>query len=91
GKRIKFLPKTTFRYVWEETLYHKNTKREDAVTALNNFNNAQKIAEEKITNIISSMKSELETAQNILSTDENALKVANNRVTALTSDNADKV
>ncbi|HEM5984688.1 TPA: LPXTG cell wall anchor domain-containing protein [Streptococcus suis] len=91
GKRIKFLPKTTFRYVWEETLYHKNTKREDAVTALNNFNNAQKIAEEKITNIISSMKSELVTAQNILSTDENALKVANNRVTALTSDNADKV
>lgn len=91
GKRIKFLPKTTFRYVWEETLYHKNTKREDAVTALNNFNNAQKIAEEKITNIILSMKSELVTAQNILSTDENALKVANNRVTALTSDNADKV
>ncbi|MGO0078072.1 LPXTG cell wall anchor domain-containing protein [Streptococcus suis] len=91
GKRIKFLPKTTFRYVWEETLYHKNTKREDAVTTLNNFNNAQKIAEEKITNIISSMKSELVTAQNILSTDENALKVANNRVTALTSDNADKV
>lgn len=91
GKRIKFLPKTTFRYVWEETLYHKNTKREEAVAALATFNADQKTAELAIASAISTVKTDLATAQNQLSTDEKALKLANERVTALTSDNADKV
>ncbi|NQP31913.1 LPXTG cell wall anchor domain-containing protein [Streptococcus suis] len=91
GKRIKFLPKTTFRYIWEETLYHKNTKREEAVVALTNFNATQKTAEQTIASAISTVKTDLVTAQNKLSADEKALKLANERVTALTADNAVKV
>lgn len=91
GKRIKFLPKTTFRYIWEETLYHKNTKREEAISNLNNFNTRQTTAEAAIASTISSVKSELATAQQILETDEKALIVANERVSALTADNAEKV
>lgn len=91
GKRTKFLPKTTFRYVWEETLYHKNTKREEAINALTNFNTTQEAAEKAIAQTISIMKSDLTTAQNTLLTDEKALENATNRVTELTADNAVKV
>ncbi|HEM3624995.1 TPA: LPXTG cell wall anchor domain-containing protein [Streptococcus suis] len=91
GKRIKFLPKTTFRYIWEETLYHKNTKREEAVVALTNFNATQKVAEQAIASAISTVKTDLVTAQNKLSADEKALKLANDRVAELTADNSVKV
>ncbi|MGU7915741.1 LPXTG cell wall anchor domain-containing protein [Streptococcus suis] len=91
GKRIKFLPKTTFRYVWEETLYHKNTKREEAVADLTNFNVTQKIKEQTISNGILTVKTDLATVQKQLSTDEKALKLANDRVAELTADNAKKL
>ncbi|HEM6205428.1 TPA: LPXTG cell wall anchor domain-containing protein [Streptococcus suis] len=91
GKRTKFLPKTTFRYVWEETLYHKNTKREEAINALTNFNTTQEVAEKAIAQTISIINSDLTTAQNTLLTDEKALENATNRVTELTADNAVKV
>ena len=38
GKRVKFLPKTTFRYVWNETVRHRNLKRDEALNKLNEFN-----------------------------------------------------
>ncbi|WP_105144277.1 LPXTG cell wall anchor domain-containing protein [Streptococcus suis] len=91
GKRIKFLPKTTFRYIWEETLYQKNTNRDEAVATLTNFNATQKAAEQAIASAISTVKTDLATAQNQLSTDEKALKLANDRVAVLTTDNAVKV
>jgi len=37
GKRVKFLPKTTFRYVWNETVRHRNLKRDEALNKLNEF------------------------------------------------------
>lgn len=59
--------------------------------ALTNFNATQKTAEQTIASAISTVKTDLVTAQNKLSADEKALKLANERVTALTADNAVKV
>lgn len=91
GKRIKFLPKTTFRYVWEESLYHKNTKREAAVAALNAFNSQQATAEQAISTAISSLSADLATAKTSLAKDEQDLSTANERVATLTADDAEKV
>ena len=46
GKRVKFLPKTTFRYVWNETVRYKNLKRDEALNKLNEFNRKQLELEE---------------------------------------------
>ncbi len=42
GKRVKFLPKTTFRYVWNEITHPKNPAYTKAKEALDSFNRKTK-------------------------------------------------
>lgn len=91
GKRVKFLPKTTFRYIWEEIVRRKNAKYEAATKALSEFNTKQAADEVAIAETLSKLKASLNTANQILSTDGKALESANAFLSSLTEDNAVKV
>ena len=59
GKRVKFLPKTTFRYVWNETVRHRNLKRDEALNKLDEFNRKQLELEENQTKKINKLNGDL--------------------------------
>ena len=91
GKRTKFLPKTTFKYVWEETVHHKNEKYSSAVERLKQFELASASEETKLqeqSSILSKNKQELESSQKVIG-DE--LSKTINRLNDLTKGNQEKL
>lgn len=91
GKRVKFLPKTTFVYVWNETTHPKNPVYAKAKEALDTFNAKQAKDEATISQKLATLNAEYDTAKNILEKDRVDLKNANDRVADLTKDNEEKV
>ena len=91
GKRVKFLPKTTFVYVWNETTHPKNPVYAKAKEALDTFNTKQAKDEATISQKLATLNAEYDTAKNILEKDRADLKNANDRVADLTKDNEEKV
>lgn len=91
GKRVKFLPKTTFVYVWNETTHPKNPVYAKAKEALDTFNAKQAKDEATISQKLATLNAEYNTAKNILEKDKADLKNANDRVADLTKDNEEKV
>lgn len=91
GKRVKFLPKTTFVYVWNETTHPKNPVYAKAKEALDTFNAKQAKDEATISQKLATLNAEYNTAKNILEKDKADLKNANDRVANLTKDNEEKV
>ena len=59
GKRVKFLPKITFRYVWNEKVRHRNLKRDEALNKLNEFNRKQLELEKNQTKKINKLNEDL--------------------------------
>lgn len=73
GKRVKFLPKITFRYVTEEEVTYENTKRTEADKALADYktSSAKDLADKSTQ--VTNLKTEKITAQNTLN--ENTAKL----------------
>ena len=70
---MKFLPKTTFRYVWNETVRHRNLKRDEALNKLNEFNKKQLELEESQTKKLNRLNEDLIKNKSILSKSEQNL------------------
>ena len=66
GKRVKFLPKTTFRYVWNETVRHRNLKRDEALNKLNEFNKKQLELEENQTKKLNRLNEDLNQSKELV-------------------------
>ena len=86
GKRVKFLPKTTFRYVWNETVRHRNLKRDEALNKLNEFSKKQLKLETKLNNKIYNLNNDLENKKNNLSNTEKELKRSEDLVEKITNE-----
>ncbi len=91
GKRVKFLPKTTFRYVWNETVRHRNLKRDEALNKLNEFNKKQSELEESQTKKLNRLNEDLMKNKNILSKSEKDLNQSKELVEKLTKQNEKKL
>lgn len=91
GKRVKFLPKTTFVYVWKETTHPKNPAHTQAKDALETFNKKQSQEESVASEKISVLNNELTIAKDTLNKDKQRLDAADQRVAELTKDNESKV
>lgn len=91
GKRVKFLPKTTFRYVWNETVRHRNLKRDEALNKLNEFNKKQLELEESQTKKLNRLNEDLIKNKNILSKSEQNLNQSKELVEKLTKQNEQKL
>lgn len=91
GKRVKFLPKTTFVYVWKETTHPKNPAFEKAEKALNEFKTQQEESEKKLTSALDGLNKQLNDAKVVLSAETTALTKANEKVAELTKSNEEKV
>lgn len=91
GKRVKFLPKTTFVYVWKETTHPKNPEFEKAQKALNEFKIQQEESEKKITSALDGLNNQLNDAKTVLNAETTALTKANEKVAELTKSNEEKV
>ena len=79
GKRVKFLPKTTFVYVWKETTHPKNPEFEKAQKALNEFKIQQEESEKKITSALDGLNNQLNDAKTVLNAETTALTKANEK------------
>ena len=86
GKRVKFLPKTTFRYVWNETVRHRNLKREEAINKLNEFSKKQLKLESEQNDKIYNLNNDLEKIKNNLLNAENELKRSEDLVEKITNE-----
>ena len=91
GKRVKFLPKTTFRYVWNEITYPKNPAYTKAKEALDSFNRKQKNEETLMRDKISSLNKNLTIAKTTLNTDQKNLDKTKKRLADLTKQNQSKL
>lgn len=87
GKRVKFLPKTTFRYVWNEITHPKNPAYTKAKEALDSFNRKQKNEETLMRDKISSLNKNLTIAKTTLNTDQKNLDKTKKRLADLTKQN----
>ncbi len=90
GKRVKFLPKTTFVYVWKETIHTKNPEFEKAKNVLDTFNDEQKKSEDVLTSTLDVYNKQLEKAKSVLEIATAALTEANVRVAELEKPNKEK-
>ena len=90
GKRVKFLPKTTFRYVWNEITHPKNPAYTKAKEALDSFNRKQKNEETLMRDKISSLNKNLTIAKTTLNTDQKNLDKTKKRLADLTKQNQSK-
>ncbi|MBJ6746518.1 LPXTG cell wall anchor domain-containing protein [Streptococcus sp. 121] len=91
GKRTKFLPKTTFKYVWEETVYHKNEKYSTAVENLKQFELESASEDKRLqehTSLLAKNKQELEASQKVT---VNKLNQSKERLNELTKGNQEKL
>ena len=91
GKRVKFLPKTTFRYVWNETVKHRNLKRDEALNKLNEFNKKQLELEESQIKKLNRLNEDLMKNKNVLSKSEEDLNQSKELVEKLTKQNEQKL
>ena len=91
GKRVKFLPKTTFRYVWNEITYPKNPAYTKAKEALDSFNRKQKNEETLMRDKISSLNKNITIAKTTLNTDQKNLDKTKKRLADLTKQNQSKL
>lgn len=91
GKRVKFLPKTTFVYVWKETTHPKNPVYAKAKEALDTFNTKQAKEEATAGQKLSTLSNNFSSIQAVLSKDKQDLDVANKRLDALTKENEAKI
>ena len=91
GKRVKFLPKTTFVYVWKETTHPKNPAFEKAQEALNEFKTKQEESEKKLTSALDGLNKQLDDAKTVLNAETTALTKANEKVAELTKSDEEKV
>lgn len=86
GKRVKFLPKTTFKYVWNETVRHRNLKRDEALNKLNQFSKKQLKLESEQNDKIYNLNNDLENKKNNLLNAENELKRSEDLVEKITNE-----
>nr|WP_306806763.1 hypothetical protein [Streptococcus sp. HMSC063B03] len=91
GKRVKFLPKTTFRYVWNEITHPKNPAYTKAKEALDSFNRKQKNEETLMRDKLSSLNKNLTIAKTTLNTDQKNLDKTKKRLADLTKQNQSKL
>lgn len=91
GKRVKFLPKTTFVYVWKETTHPKNPVYAKAKDALDTFNAKQAMEESTASQRLATLSNNFSSIQAVLSKDKQDLDVANKRLDALTKENEAKI
>ena len=91
GKRVKFLPKTTFVYVWKETTHPKNPEFEKAKNALDTFNDAQKKSEALLATKLDGYNKQLDEAKSVLEIATANLTKANEKVAELTKSNEEKL
>ena len=91
GKRVKFLPKITFRYVWNEITHPKNPAYTKAKEALDNFNRKQRNEEAVVNEKISSLSKNLTIAKTNLNKDQKELDKNKKRLADLTKQNQSKL
>ena len=91
GKRVKFLPKITFRYVWNEITHPKNPAYTKAKDALDNFNRKQRNEEAVVNEKISSLSKNLTIAKTTLDKDKKELDKSKKRLVDLTKQNEAKL
>lgn len=91
GKRVKFLPKITFRYVWNEITHPKNPAYTKAKEALDNFNRKQRNEETIVNGKISSFNNNLTIAKTTLDKDKKELDKSKKRLVDLTKQNEAKL
>ena len=91
GKRVKFLPKTTFRYVWNEITHPKNPAYTKAKEALDNFNRKQRNEEIVANEKLSSLNNNLTIAKTTLDKDKKELDKSKKRLVDLTKQNEAKL
>lgn len=91
GKRVKFLPKITFRYVWNEITHPKNPAYTKAKEALDNFNRKQRNEETIVNGKISSFNNNLTIAKTTLDKDKKELDKSEKRLVDLTKQNEAKL
>ena len=91
GKRVKFLPKTTFRYVWNEITHPKNPAYTKAKEALDNFNRKQRNEETMANEKLSSLNNNLTIAKTTLDKDKKELDKSKKRLVDLTKQNEAKL
>ena len=91
GKRVKFLPKITFRYVWNEITHPKNPAYTKAKEALDNFNRKQRNEETIVNGKISSFNNNLTVVKTTLNKDQKELDKNKKRLADLTKQNQSKL
>ena len=91
GKRVKFLPKITFRYVWNEITHPKNSAYTKAKEALDNFNRKQRNEETVANEKLSSLNNNLTIAKTTLDKDKKELDRFKKRLVDLTKQNEAKL
>ena len=91
GKRVKFLPKITFRYVWNEITHPKNPAYTKAKEALDSFNRKQRNEEALMRDKLSSLNKNLTIAKTTLNTDQKNLDKTKKRLADLTKQNQSKL
>lgn len=91
GNRVKFLPKITFRYVWNEITHPKNPAYTKAKEALDNFNRKQRNEETIVNAKISSFNNNLTIAKTTLDKDQKELDKNKKRLADLTKQNQSKL
>lgn len=91
GKRVKFLPKITFRYVWNEITHPKNPAYTKAKEALDNFNRKQRNEETVANEKLSSLNNNLTIAKTTLDKDKKELDKSKKRLVDLTKQNEAKL
>ena len=91
GKRVKFLPKTTFRYVWNEITHPKNPAYIKAKEALDSFNRKQRNEETLMRDKLSSLNKNLTIAKTTLKTDQKNLDKTKKHLADLTKQNQSKL
>ena len=91
GKRVKFLPKITFRYVWNEITHPKNPAYTKAKEALDNFNRKRRNEETVANEKLSSLNNNLTIAKTTLDKDKKELDKSKKRLVDLTKQNEAKL
>ena len=91
GKRVKFLPKIIFRYVWNEITHPKNPAYTKAKEALDNFNRKQRNEETVANEKLSSLNNNLTIAKTTLDKDKKELDKSKKRLVDLTKQNEAKL
>ena len=91
GKRVKFLPKITFRYVCNEITHPKNPAYTKAKEDLDSFNRKQRNEEALMRDKLSSLNKNLTIAKTTLNTDQKNLDKTKKRLSDLTKQNQSKL